>query len=388
MHGRPARDGLGYFPPGDCSLQALGSTKDAELASAAGRRVHGDVAVCSADVSLRTMRWRNTVPESLEVHDLAIKSEFGTAFTPWYRYDILFRTHNYHFTLVSSVPKHVLDWRPSMAPFVTDLLGWGAGETCEMQGNEHFVVATPTFTDPNRYQVETNELEYKRPWGALGALPDGSARHGLWQYEPAAFDSASKNLTAPGELAFVVGARALDGTRFSDGTFERPACNEQCDEGQRCVSTKLTRHECAGTVGCFAAEDACLGDMRSGGEPQPDTGKVASWCEAGSDWWVVPGASEDVTIPAGATVTLDGCTTALVGRVDVYGTLRFKDGADSRLRAHYVHVAARTCTALPYSYRTHEDSSSHACAVRAGIGPWPCAVGRVQMGTAGRTKRM
>ena len=35
------------------------------------------------------------------------------------------------------------------------------------------------------------------------------------------------------------------------------------------VTTKVTRHECAGTLGCFVDDNACLGDTRSGEEAEP-----------------------------------------------------------------------------------------------------------------------
>ena len=52
------------------------------------------------------------------------------------------------------------------------------------------------------------------------------------------------------------------------------------------------------------------------------TPKSFSWCTE-SAGWVVPKANANVTIPAGTTVSLSGCTTALVNKLDIFGTLVF-----------------------------------------------------------------
>ena len=61
---------------------------------------------------------------------------------------------------------------------------------------------------------------------------------------------------------------------------------------------------------------------------------------------VTQAEADNVTVHEGWVLTLDGCTTAIANRVDVYGTLRFEDGSDSTLRARYIHVAAGTRNAM------------------------------------------
>ena len=73
----------------------------------------------------------------------------------------------------------------------------------------------------------------------------------------------------------------------STGTDAQPACDqgEGCHEGQRCVETPLTRHECA-VVGCYFDDDSCLGDRRTTSSPMVRP-LNASWCVA-SPGWTVP----------------------------------------------------------------------------------------------------
>jgi hypothetical protein len=125
-----------------------------------------------------------------------------------------------------------------------------------------------------------------------------------------------------------------------DGTDAKPACNQgsECHEGQRCVSATLTRNECP-PVGCSIDTNHCLGDARL--TLADATVSTVSWCTSGGAW-TVPEADANVTIPAGTTVTLAGCTTALINKLDIYGTLQFVDGSPSTLRARYIHVAAYT----------------------------------------------
>ena len=165
---------------------------------------------------------------------------------------------------------------------------------------------------------------------------------------------------------------------FPDGSDAKPSCSQgfqekdNCHEGQRCVSTKLSRHECPlwaalstpvydpsrprdyALLNCSSSPsrplltfarllvpsplaDHCLGDSRASGEARVDANPI-SWCGTHTNW-STPTDEANVTILAGQTVTLAGCTTAIINKLDIFGTLQFVEGSDSVLRARYIHVA-------------------------------------------------
>ena len=330
MHGAAEEGSLGYFPTEHCQLSDLGHTKHWKM-----------VLLCSNAVGLRTFRWRHVQPQSsFKTKGALVSTSFGQAVSPWYLYDLLGRTSNHHLTLLTGVATRI-DYKP-LLQFPTDHMGWTAGEVCELRADDHFILEVPTLTNPNRWGVEGNELELPSSLGPLDTLDPARRVHGFWQYAPAVYNATSEGLEREGLLRMMVSAQ--NGVEaFAEGTDARPACSEDCHEGQRCISLDLTRHECA-PVGCFADENACMGDSRA--ELLSAVERNASWCagEGGgaTDWWVEPAADANVTIPAGATVTIFNCTSALVNRINVFGTLRFADGAPSTLRARYIHVAAYT----------------------------------------------
>ena len=325
LHGVSEDGSLGYFPPSHCAISTtLGATKSRKA-----------VITCSPDVALRTFRWRHVQPQAeFKTKSLVVSSQYGSSVEPWYLYDIQGRTSNSHTTLVTGVPTRV-DYL-SGVQFPVDHMGWSSGEVCEMRSDEHFIVEVPTLTNPNRWGVEGNEVELPLKEG-LDALDAPNRVNGFWKYTPAVYNEESKSLTSQGLLRMMVSPKA-DGGTYPDGTDAKPACSEDCHEGQRCISLDLTRHECA-PAGCFVDDNSCLGDARTSLAPPPP--KNASWCTANS-WWSVPVEGQNVTIAAGETVYLSACTTAILNRLDIYGTLKFVDGSASVLRATHIHVAAET----------------------------------------------
>ena len=183
-------------------------------------------------------------------------------------------------------------------------------------------------------------------WGGMCTCPDGQV------YQ------VGENLDGCASLACVNGVSGPCGPRnpggagvrvtcaqdfFADGTDEKPSCSEgpgadSCHEGQRCISSDLQRNECP-PAGCDLDTDRCLGDARvsfDGSSSSSNEDGDVDWCEH------PPAKGANMTIAAGSTATLSGCTTALLNRIDIFGTLRFVDGAVSTLRAQYIHVAAYT----------------------------------------------
>ena len=385
---------LGHFPNTSCSLTSTGHSRHVPSA-----------VICKSDVRLRTFRWRHVQPQDTFAGRAAIVStSYGSSLVPWQKYDILIRTSNHHFTIVSGV-RHTIDFMENMA-YPIDHEGWGAGEMCELRADEHYLIETPTLTDPHRWEFEGNEVEYPASYGSLDSLPPPHQLNGFWQYAPVGTDRdgapsqgnlqmlvSAKKATiaanhvqenAPGVGGYGGTCTCPDGEilyagdnydgcssiacingipgpctktyrsewankrvtcaqpTYPLGNDAQPSCSENpkdCHEGQRCVSATLVRHECP-PVGCFVDTDHCLGDNRVFASSVNVT-SIFSWCDA-SAGWMVPGPNANVTIPAGTTVTLSSCTTALVHKLDVYGTLRFVDGSASVLKARYIHVAANT----------------------------------------------
>ena len=96
---------------------------------------------------------------------------------------------------------------------------------------------------------------------------------------------------------------------------------------------------CLGASGVSQGGGSDVTEGASGGG-----GSVKRWCRDAATLWPsgkVPAMRDNVTIAAGVVVELD-CDTAILNRLDIFGTLRFLDTADRTLEAHFVHVAAET----------------------------------------------
>ena len=395
MHGLAPDGSIGHFPPAHCSTSNYGSTNQGNTAIRA--------MVCTSAISLRTFRFRNVNPQSnFRMRDAVVRTPYGNSSLPWMVYDILIRQSSHHFTVATGTP-HSIDFASGMA-YPIDHSGWSEGEMCELRADEYALVEVPTLTDPLSWTVSGNQVEYPASYGALSALGASHRLSGFWQYTRASV--APNGTALNGKLQMLLSARKASisenvveynvpgiggwggtctcadgqvyqvgdtggcaaiacinglsgpcsnnnpggaGVRvtcaqsiFPDGTDAKPACDQgsDCHKGQRCVSARLTRNECP-PAGCNLDTDRCMGDVRIALTGASSTAPTINWCVASSGW-TVPTANANVTIPAGTTVTLSGCTTALVNRLDILGTLQFVDGSASTLKARYIHVAAYT----------------------------------------------
>lgn len=325
MHGAAVDGGLGYFPPSDCATTALGMTGTGgtvtDLDDPKNNPIRSAL-LCSPSVSLRTFRI-NSLQDQIACGvfpcPALVSSQFGSSIVPWEKYDINHRADNYHWTLVTGL-EHTVSWFPYL-PYAVDFLGWGHAELCELREGESFSLSSPTMTDPSFWIFEESMLNFKED--LFGPMNFETATNGFMRYTDSVYDEDSQSVTTPGMLDMFMSSMALttNGSRtrrtaISDGTAAKPACNtEKCHIGQRCITADLERNDCP-LIGCFSDDDLCLGDKR----PPTASGALtaANWCVAGSiDGWTVPEAGDDVNIPSGVEMVLDGCTTAIVNRLDI-----------------------------------------------------------------------
>ena len=395
LHGLAPDGTIGHFPPSSCATSTLGTTGSL-----------GEAMVCTAAVSLRTFRWRHVNPQSSFERRVAVMtSPHGSSPVPWMVYDLLMRTSSHHATVVAGA-QHKIDYLPGMTyptdhlgwteaevcemradehalvemPTLTDPHRW------EFEGNEveypaalGSLAAIPNASKLNGFwqyaratsdaqgmlqmlvsprvaSISENEVEYDAPgvgaWGGTCTCDDGQVYQvgstgGCGWGSLACINGQAgpcSNINPGGAGVRVTCARSM----YPKGNDSQPACSQGddtvgqgyqgCHAGQRCIGATLTRHECP-PIGCTMDTNLCLGDVRIALDTPAAT--TASWCVA-SDGWAVPAANANVTIPVGMTITLSGCTSALVNKLDILGTLRFVDGSASTLKARYIHVAAST----------------------------------------------
>ena len=310
---------------------------------------------------------------------------------PWLIYDILIRQASHHMTVVNPVggpsTPHSISYFPDMT-FPTDTEGWTDGEFCEMREGEHALLELPTLTDPQRWEIEGNQVGYPASLGLLSDLPDASKLNGFWQYTPAVPPVANTSTLVHGKLQMLLSPRVAS---IAANTVEENApgvgtmggtCT--CDDGQvyqvgssdDCASLECidgmsgacspnnpggagvrvtcarsqhpfgtaAKPSCSQGVDCHRGQ-RCVGATLTRHECSPGgcnldsntcLGDVrvavaappqmnASWCTA-SPGWEVPAANANVTIPSGTTVVIEGdCQTSLINKLDIFGTLRFVD---------------------------------------------------------------
>ena len=253
-----------------------------------------------------------------------------------------------HGGLSGLAPLHRLNGFWQYTPVSTPLGNGSNGEVASTPGKLQMLVSSQKASLPSNL-VEEN-VQGVGGWGGTCTCPDGEVLYAgdnynsCWSLACINGISGSCERRSSSEWAHkrVTCAQPI----YPFGSDATPSCSESpedCHKGQRCVSATLARHECP-PVGCFVDANHCLGDQRVSAQDGANNASASwDWCTA-SDGWVIPGPEANVTIPAGAIVTLAaGCTTAVVQKLDVFGTLRFADdGSNSMLRARYIHVAADT----------------------------------------------